>query len=91
MSTGAGNGVEFRLDPTDIIILKNTTGGTAVYTIKVPSPSGYSDKGVTVPDVTVSVAAGKTYLYKPSNIFKQSDGDMIVECDVAGDILVISP
>lgn len=91
MTSGAGNGVEFSYNANDIIVLKNTTGSTAVYTFKVPNPSTYSDKGVTVPDATVSVANGKTWLYKLSAIFKQSDGDVIVECDQTADILVLRP
>jgi hypothetical protein len=91
MSTGAGNGVEFSFNANDFLVLKNTTGGSAVYTITVPNPATYSNKGVTVPDATVTVVTGKTWMYKLSAIFKQSDGDVIIECDVAADILVLSP
>ena len=91
LTTGAGNGVEFKLDVTDIVVLKNDTGGAAVFTLKVPSPTDFSSKGVTIPDVTVTVAAGKTWVYKLSSIFKQADGDVIIECDVAGKVLVLSP
>lgn len=90
MVAGTGNGVEFSYNATDLIVLKNTTGSTAVYTFKVPSPSNFSAKGVTVPDATVSVANGKTWLYKLSAIFRQSDGDVIVECDQTADILILS-
>lgn len=91
MSTGAGNGVEFAFDANDIIVLKNASGFAAAYTFKVPSSTNFSEKGVTVPDATVSVANGKTYIYPLSAIFKQADGDVIVECDQAADILVLSP
>lgn len=91
MTTGAGNGVEFTFNANDFIVLKNTAGGAAVYTLTVPNPATYSDKGVTVPDATVTVADTKTWIYKLSSIFKQSDGDVIIECDVAADILVLRP
>lgn len=90
LSTGAGNGVEFEFDPTDIIILKNGSGMEATYTFKVPGPATFSDKGVTVPDATVVVADGKTWAYKATKIFQQSDGNMIVECDEAAEILILS-
>lgn len=91
MATGAGNGVEFTFDANDIVILNNDTVSTAVYTFKVPAPSNFSEKGVTVPDATVSVAASKIYIYPLSAIFKQSDGDVIIECDQTAKILVLSP
>lgn len=89
LSTGAGNGVSFALDGRDLIVLKNTTGGAAVFTIKVPTPAELTAKGVTVPDVTVTVAAAKSWVYKLSGIFGQADGDVYIDCDVAGSILVL--
>lgn len=91
LSPGSGNGVEFTFDVNDFVVLKNATGGPAVFTLTVPNPTEYNTKGITVPDATVTVGDGKTWIYKLSSIFKQSDGDVIVECDVAGDILVLSP
>ena len=90
MGTGAGNGVSFTYSAASIIVLKNTTAGAAVYTFKVPAATAYSAKGVTLPDVTVTLAAGKSWLYRPSGIFKQSDDKVYVDCDVAGSILVMS-
>lgn len=91
MGTGANNGVQFALDPDDIVILRNDTAGAAVYTVKVPGETKYSEKGATVPDVPVTVAAGKIWLYPLSKIFQQSDGRAYIDCDVAGKILVVSP
>lgn len=89
--SGAGNGVTFDYDGRDVIILKNDTGGTAVFTIKVPTPSAYSGI-VTVGDETVSVANNKTYLNPVLAIFKNvSTGKIIIECDVAGKVLVARP
>jgi hypothetical protein len=86
LSTGDGNGVQFNFNPDAILVLKNDTGGPAAFTIKVPTPSGYR---VTIPDETVSVADGKTYLYRLNATFKQSDGKVYVDCDVAGKVLLV--
>lgn len=90
MGTGADNGVEFPLDTTDIIVLKNTTGGAAVYTFKIPAEAKYTDYGGAVADDTITVAAGKTWVRPLSTIFKQTTGKVHVDCDVAGSILVLS-
>lgn len=91
MSTGADNGVEFIFDPSDIVVLKNPTGGDAVYTFKVPGETRYTDYGASITDDTITVGAGDTWVRPISNIFKQSDGKIYVDCDVAGEILVLSP
>lgn len=90
LSTGSGNGVQFTYNPANRLVLKNDTGGAAVFTIKVPTPGQYSGQGATIPDVTKSVATGKTVLYPLSAIFKQSDGRVYIECDVAGKVLVLN-
>jgi len=91
MATGANNGITVDFDLKSVIALKNTTGGAAVYTFKVVSPGQFSGKGSTVGDVTVTVAAAKSWLYQPSEIMRQSDGKVWVDCDVAGSILVLTP
>ncbi len=90
MSTGAGNGVAFAQSGSDRIILKNDTGGAAVFTVKVPTPSGYTALGLTIPDMTVTVANGKTWVLEPHSLFRQSDGAIYIDCDVAGKILVLA-
>lgn len=90
MSTGDGNGVSFAYDAKDLIVLKNTTGGAATYTFVLVTPSSISSVGGSVTSPTVSVAAGKTHVLRPSDIFEQTDGDMYIDCDVAGDILVLN-
>lgn len=89
MGTGTGNGVSFAYSQRDFLVLKNGTAGAAVYTIKVPTPAEFSAKGLTVPNETVTVAAAKTWLYPMSAIFKQSDDNVYVDCDVAASILVM--
>jgi len=91
LSSGSGNGITVNFDPDDILVLKNDTGGSAVFTLKVPGESKYSDKGITVPDETVTVADGKTWIYQVTGIFKQSDGKVYIDCDVAGKVLILSP
>ena len=86
---GANNGVEVPLRDPDIIVLKNGTGGAAVFTFKVPQPDEYSEHSITVPDKTYSVAAAKTWLIPASLIYRQSDGDVYIDCDVAGQVLVL--
>jgi hypothetical protein len=89
LETGAGNGVTFDYDASALVVLKNATGGAAVYTFKVPTPAAFAAKSLTVPDVTVTLATGKTQVYPLSAIFKQSDEKVYVDCDVAGQLLVL--
>ena len=90
LSAGATNGKEIVYDAAGRIILKNTTGGAAVYTIKVPTPAQYSQIGITLSDMTITVAAGKTWEVKPHAAMRQADGKIYIDCDVAGSILVVT-
>lgn len=90
LSTGATNGVEIPYREADLIVLKNDTGGAAVFTLKVKQPAQYSGQSITVPDKTVSVATGKTHVYPTATIFKQTDGDIYIDCDVAGKVLALA-
>lgn len=91
MSTGASNGVMVPYDPGTKLLLRNGTGGAAVYTIKVPTPSSYGDHSITIPDKTVNLATAKDMVYKLDAIFKQSDGKVYIDCDVAAKIAAITP
>ena len=84
MITEAGT---FLVNGRELIILKNDTAGAAVFTIKVPTPNDLSGI-VTVPDDTINIATGKTYLLRPQSAYKQSDGRIYIDCDVAGKVLV---
>lgn len=90
LSTGAGNGAEVAYDSATWIVLKNTTGGPADFTVKIPTPAQYTAIGITLSDMTVTVADGKTWILKPHAAMKQSDGDIYIDCDVAGSILVVN-
>lgn len=88
LGTGDGNGVSFTYSNNDTVVLKNDSGSPATFTIKVPTPADYSSR-VTIPDEAVSVADGKEHLYKITPIFKQSDGNIYIDCDVAGEVLIL--
>jgi len=89
LSTGDGNGVSFTYDAGNVIVLRNSTGGAAAFTVKVPTPAQFSGLGITISDLTVNVAAGKDYLLKQQAAFKQSTGNVYVDCNVAGKVLVL--
>jgi len=91
MATGAGNGVSFPQDNSYRIFLKNGTGGAAVYTVKIPTDNRYTPFSLALPDLTITVAAGKTYVLEPHSIFRQADGMVYIDCDVAASVLVLMP
>lgn len=90
LGVGASNGVTFDYDAGDLVVLKNATGGSVTYTFKVPTPTAYAAKGVTLPDVTVVLATGKTAVYPLSSIFRQDDGKVHLDCSAAANALVMS-
>ena len=75
MSTGSGNGVTFAFDANDLIVLKNTTAGAAVYTFILKSFTGITALGGSTTDPDITVAAGKTHVMQLTDNLKQSDGD----------------
>ena len=90
MSTGANNGVAFPYNGSNRIILRNDSGGSAAYTVKIPAVATYTALGVTIPDMTVTVATGKIWVLEPAAPMKQSDGSIYIDCDVAGKVLVLA-
>ena len=91
LSTGAGNGVKFDFKANDIVILKNDTGGAAVFTLIAQEGSSFTTYNAAVTNPTVSVATAKTFVLKLAELFKKvSDGKAYIECDVAGKVLVMS-
>jgi len=90
LATGSNNGVEFDYAVEDVVILKNTTGGAAVYTLVAKAITGLTNAGGSVTDPTVTVAAGKTHVIKPAAIFNQANGKFYIDCDVAGSALVLN-
>lgn len=90
LGVGANNGVVFAYNLGDLILLRNTTGASVNYTLKVPAPASLSAVGATVGDVTVAVAAAKTVTYKANAAFRQSDGNIYIDCSAAGTIAVLA-
>lgn len=90
LSTGSGNGVQFPYDPTDLVVLKNTTGGNAVFTLVLAAQAAITAVGGTVGNPTVTVATGKTRVMRLPGLFRQSDGNVYIDCDVAAQILVLN-
>lgn len=90
LSTGAGNGIEVPYREGDILILKNGTGGPAAFTVKVRQPQPFTALAITVPDDAFTVADGKTHIIPLAAVYKQTDGDIYVDCDVAGDVLLLA-
>jgi len=90
LATGVDNGVEVPYGEDDLIALKNDTGGAAVYTIKVAQPTKYSGQSLVIPDKSVSVATGKTLLYPTAAIYRQTNGNLFIDCDVAGKVLALA-
>jgi len=90
MSTGSGNGKTFAHDNSDLIVLLNDTGGNATYTfIAEPVPS-VTNLGGSITDPTVVVVTAKTHVLRPIAGIRQTDGDVYVDCDVAGKIAVLT-
>lgn len=91
LATGSGNGVEFTYDANDILILKNDTAGSAIFTFVVATPSGVSSVGGSITSPTITVAAGKTHVMPALPIvFKQSDDKVYIDCDAAGEVLLLN-
>jgi hypothetical protein len=90
LSTGANNGKEIVYNPAAVIVLKNTTGGNAVYTIKIVTPPEYTAIGLTLSDMTVTVATLKTWVMQMKSVMRQADGKVYIDCDVAGSLLVLA-
>lgn len=90
MGIGTDNGVEIPYNPNDVIVLNNPTAGAAVYTFVMPQPGEYAEQGATIPDVTESVPASETVLYPMRAIYKQANGNVFIDCDVAGEIMALA-
>lgn len=90
MSTGSGNGKTFAHDNTDMIVLLNDTGGNATYTIIAEPVPSVTDLGGSITDPTVVVVTAKTHVFRPIAGIRQSDGDVYIDCDVAGKIAVLT-
>ena len=91
LTPGSGNGVEFEYSSSNEIILKNDTGGPAVFTFVIGVRAAEdTEVGGTITDTTVTVADGKTHVLNDLNeLFRNSDGNVYIDCDVAGKVLLL--
>lgn len=91
LTSGADNGVEFTFSKTGFVVLKNRTGGNAVYTVKTAAKDPYNTRGQNPADLTITVADGKDYLFSPSETIHadQSTKKVKIDCDVAAEILAV--
>jgi hypothetical protein len=88
ITLGANNGVYWTYASTDLIILKNDSGGAAVYTFDLTTPAAYTALGITVTDPTITVDNGDTVILRVNELFRDANRRINVDCDVAGKILV---
>ena len=89
---GSGNGVKFDYVDDLVVVLKNDSGGAAVFTVKVRTPASFTTYSAGVSHPTINVANNKTYLLRlDQSPFVDASGDITIECDVAGKVLVLDP
>lgn len=86
---GGANGVQFEFDADYFLILRNTTGGDATFTLQLKTITDLSDYAITPTDPTVVVATGKTVLVKLSAALENTSQMVVVTCDVAAEALVM--
>ena len=89
LTSGGSNGVKFTAPASGLVLLKNDTGGSAVFTVNMSTPTSISAYSGSVTSPTITVATGKTYLLRLSEIFKDSSGQITITCDVAGKVIVL--
>lgn len=89
---GGANGATFVHDINDLIILKNDTGGDAIFTFVVANPPGsLATFGLTVSNPTKTVVTAKTWAIRLADLFKHpTTGVVTITCDVAGKLLVLN-
>lgn len=88
---GAGNGVKFLWESDLLLYLRNDSGGSLTFTLKLAPGSEYTAYGATITSPTIVIANGKTYLVRLNQVFKSSDSYAYVECSGAGKALVLDP
>lgn len=83
---GAGSGVNFTYDDKLTIFLSNPTVGDATFTLKVAAIPTLTSLGLTTPDKTYVVATGETWIIPPLFAFRDANGLVTIECDVAAQV-----
>lgn len=89
---GSGNGVQCTHEDDLIVVLKNDTGGSATFTLKIPASSSLTTYGGAITSPTVVVANGKLVQLRLDSLFRSgTTGYVTIECNVAGKVLVQDP
>jgi len=91
LTTGAGNGVQYAWSNSDILALKNDSGGPAVFTIKLGAFPSITEVGGSVTNPSNTVADGKIEIMRLDSQFANTSGNVVIECDVVGKVLVLTP
>lgn len=89
MTSGAGNGSVVAAANADVLVLYNDTVSSVDYTIKAAQTSEFSGRSITVPDMTVTVAAAGFAVVPVSSVFN-SAGNITVEADGTAKIACLS-
>lgn len=87
---GSGNGRYWSYLPGDVVLLKNDTGGAAVFTAVFSTPAEYTRFGMTVASPTITVADGKTVALRLGELLLDTSGQILLDCDVAGKVAVLN-
>lgn len=91
-ATGSGNGFQFPYANAKLVILHNDTGVSATVTLVSNQPDEYSDRGITIPNDSVTIADGETFHWVPNTIFRDSnknvqvEADQLIKCKVYSDL-----
>lgn len=89
LATGAGNGRYWSHADTDLILLKNDTGGPATFTLVFTQGSEYTRFGFSLSSPTLVIADGKVYALRLGDLFRDATGLINIDCDVAGKAAVL--
>lgn len=89
--SGAGNGVSFAWASNDLVVLKNDSGSSATYTIKLGPFNGITNYGGSITNPTIVIANNKSYFARLDSQFADASGNVVIECSVAGKALVVTP
>lgn len=88
---GAGNGISYTWGRDDILLLKNSTSDAATFTLKLRPVPTLATYHATIVDPTVVVAAGKVRTVRLDSQFADDSGNVVLECSLAGKVLVLTP
>jgi hypothetical protein len=89
LTVGTDNGYYFTFADAEGFFMENSTGGNATFTIPLTEPDDYAERGITFTDKTFVVATAKHVFYPVDSRFKDADGKVNIDCDVAGKISIV--